>query len=67
MNEGLFYSSDLGNKILQSNNNLDSSLIDNENSNDFNKQQNNRIRKYFPETWLWQDKIAEYFYFFLFF
>lgn len=57
MNEGLLYSS-----IPMSNtdvfNKLNNEILREDRTNDL--KSNEKVRKYFPETWIWTDKIAEY-------
>ena len=53
MNEGLFYSAvPLSNEMIGRANN---EILRDEKTADLRSQ----VRKYFPETWIWSEKVAE--------
>lgn len=52
MNEGLFYSVPLSNEMISKANN---EVLKDEKTADLRSQ----VRKYFPETWIWSEKVAE--------
>lgn len=53
MNEGLFYSVPLSNEMISKTNNNE--VLKDEKTADLRSQ----VRKYFPETWIWSEKVAE--------